>query len=287
MLRQIDRVFLQEFVSLPYMGKPVTAFALYQAGCHPEIVAQQLHQQVLLLDENKARDKARKEGDAPRVQIAVIAKLIGEFVSGLEDLGALCYAIKHRNEESIFKRYCLSETEHGQYHKFVVDSVDAGIELHDLLAIPKLDSLLIQFENDQRKREGFAQLYQQSTVQIIEAAMRYKNIGTQIEKITNPKDYAYVVCDAVDTTKARREEKRGAIVRIYNKIKHRFLVFEDRESLDKALGAQDIGLEIGWSLISRKADDVLELYKMTMGVSQCLFTVAGLLLILESNGADI
>ncbi|MDT8900352.1 hypothetical protein [Anaeroselena agilis] len=287
MLLAVDKAFLREFVSLPYMGKPVTAIGLYRAGCECDDTAVLVHKNVLLLDEDKAAKKAKKEGDSPRVQIVVIAKLLAEFVGGLEDLGALCFAIKHRNKQSIFKRYVLSETEHGQFHRFIIDSIDQGIELSEMLNIPHVDDLKRQFAHDPEKYNGFSQLYQQSAIQIIEAAKRYKNLGTHVGDIPNPRDYAYVICDALDTLKPQKRETRGVLVRAYNKIKHRFLVFEDRESLLQAMEKQDLGLEIGWYMLSRKPEDVWDLYKMTMGVSQCLFTVAGLLIILEDNGVDL
>jgi hypothetical protein len=287
MLLEVDKAFLREFVSLPYMGKPVTAIGLYRAGCECNDTAVLVHKHVLLLGDDKALEKVQKEGDAPRVQIVVIAKLLAEFVGGLEDLGALCFAIKHRKKQSIFKRYVLSETEHGQFHKFIVDSINAGIELSEMLNIPHLDDIQRQFANDQEKYKGFAQLYQQSATQIIEAAKRYKGIGTNVDNIMNPGEYAYVICDAIDTLKSQKEETRGILVRTYNKIKHRFLVFEDRESLLQAMETQDIGLELGWYMISRKPEDVWDLYNMTMGVSQCLFTVAGLMIVLEENGVDL
>ncbi|CUH96431.1 hypothetical protein P22_2521 [Propionispora sp. 2/2-37] len=287
MLLAVDKAFLREFVSLPYMGKPVSAIGLYRAGCECDDTAMLVHKHVLLLDEEKATEKAKKEGDSARVQIVVIARLLAEFVGGLEDLGALCFAIKHRNKQSIFKRYVLSETEHGQFHRFIVDSIDEGIQLSEMINIPHLDDLKQQFARDPNKYNGFAQLYQQSAIQIIEAARRYKSLGITAIDVPNPKDYAYVICDAMDTSKSPKSETRGVLVRAYNKIKHRFLVFEDRESLMQEMKQQEIGLEIGWYMLSRKPEDVWNLYKMTMGVSQCLFTIAGLLIILEDNGVDL
>lgn len=286
MLREIDKVFLREFVSLPYMGKSVSAIGLYQTGFEAEKTAELVHQQVLLMDQEKARAKAKKEGDAQRVQIVVIAKLLAEIVGGVEDLGALCYAIKNRHSESIFIRYVLSKSEPSNYHKFVVDSL-LGIGLHELLSIPRLDDLKKQFKNDPEKIKGFEQLYYPTTAQIIAAAKMYKDLGTPVIEDPNPGDYAYVICDVIDTKKLHKEDTRGDLVRKYNKIKHRFLVFEDRARLNAAMETQNIELEIVWSMISRKPEDVLNLYNKTMEVSRCLFTVAGLLIILEDNGLDL
>jgi hypothetical protein len=291
MLLEIDKVFLNQFVSLSYMGKPVSAIGLYKAGVDCDETASLVHKNILLLSDKGAQEEARNKRDRGRAQTVIVAKLLGELVGALEDLGALCYSIKNRKNESIFKRYCLSQSEHIEFYKYIVSLSDSNIELSAMLDIPTLNQLRQHFATDDYKYDGFKQLYQQSAIQIRGAAELYRQVEED-SKPTEDKAHRndgmfYVICDAINTLKPRKRENRGTLVRTYNKIKHRFLVFEDYESLKQAIEKSKIDFKVTWTTLSIRPNEVEDIYKMVMGTSQCMFTIAGLLVILDDNSVDL
>lgn len=115
MLRKVDRVFLQQLHDFTYMGRPITAIGLYDAGCAFDRTSMLIHENIDLMSEYEAIEEAKRLNTGSRVQRVVVVRLFAELMAGLEDLGSLCFAIKHRRNESIFKRYALSKSEHGTF----------------------------------------------------------------------------------------------------------------------------------------------------------------------------
>lgn len=108
-MKDIDRAFLNNFIQFDFLGHIVSSIGLYECGKNYEQTATLMRFHTDKTDYNVANDKAKKFNDGVRVQNIVIAKLFAEWISSMEDFGALCWSIKNRNKSTILKKYADSQ----------------------------------------------------------------------------------------------------------------------------------------------------------------------------------
>lgn len=286
MLRKIDRIFLQQVHDFSCMGRPVTAIGLYDAGYAFDRTSMLLHKSINLLSDAKAIERAEQLNTGARVQRVVVVRLFAELMAGIEDLGSLCFAIKHRKNESIFKRYSLSESEHGTFLSEIFDcKKEKPLNLPSMLKIPeigKLKGLPVDVYGDIEKA------YNQIAKNIQGAAMLFKSKNVKTGKIDGRDDLVYVVYHTQDKNKPSDKLSKSSIrVKTYNKIKHRFLVFDTMDLLEKAIAEGDIGLEFDYIPFSYESKNVKDLCDFIMTISACMADIATVLLLLENNGVEI
>ena len=77
------------------------------------------------------------------------------------------------------------------------------------------------------------------------------------------------------------------MVKAYNKIKHRFLVYSDPKELYQALQDEGCSFSVSATPISLKEKDVEVYRKIAFGVAQCMERLAALLLALDDDGIEL
>ncbi len=284
MVRKADRVFLENMVHFTHMGHAVASQALYDAGASPKRVAGLVHREVEVLSDEAAIKKAGKTSG--RIQEIVVAKIFAEFIGSIEDLGALCYAIRDRKNKSIFKAYAISFDEPNDFFEEIIANADAISDLAEVLDIPYLNELKDKIPPD--VYEALEKAYDKCTRQIKGAAFFFRNMGRGQSAAPNPDEVVYIIFDTVDKDRPpRRPPSRGISVRVYNKTKHRFLVFDDIQPLLKAMDEEDVGMDIGYTTLSLLSDDVQAIKTMTMGIAQCKAEIAFIMTLLEDQGVTV
>lgn len=73
------------------------------------------------------------------------------------------------------------------------------------------------------------------------------------------------------------------LVKVYNKIKHRFLVFDSIEEILHAYSDN----KIVYTTYPRHPDKVKELFQLTIQIAKFTAEIASLLIILDANNIDI
>lgn len=137
--------------------------------------------------------------DIKRRQLLTV-KIYGEFVSAIEDLGALCVAIKHRNDELglIYAYLTYGQGRNPNAPKTrlpeILRLMEDGDGLTSALALPSLADILSR--NPALSNTILPDLYQQTNTVLAVASKSYS---------------------ASD----------GLLVRAYNKVKHGFVVVDD------------------------------------------------------------
>jgi hypothetical protein len=130
---------------------------------------------------------ADREGGALDQKI-LMAKLAAEFVSSLEDLGALAWAIRKRRERGALQQYVAYDTDHVRafYH-----CVQQGMDVHRLLSIPTSEQIAGRISVDEQR------------------------------------EYAHaldVLADRLSSAAESYLEKQPNVIKAYHKLKHGFAV---------------------------------------------------------------
>lgn len=235
---KIDRVFLMEYVQSLFMGHTATASALYDGAVHAEDTAAKVRMHFEKMPYEEAKKEANRLRDASRVQAVMIAKILAEYVSAMEDFGALCYSIKNRNSGSIFKNYVKSFKQVNDYFTEINGNKEGLLDSY--LKLPSLKSLST-FE-DKEFLNGLKYDYENCAKTIRDVANMYFNPGITLsgsikdDQSYSPKDVIYIILDVKKKGIEQQNNAKisGLLVRAYNKIKHRFSVFESLDDLVKA-----------------------------------------------------
>src|ERR1035437_6547567 len=84
-IRERDRVFINEYLQFGYMHHVIAAEALRSAYERADAVATRMREQVERVDRPTATAIAARLNDGARVQTVVVARLLSEFASAIED----------------------------------------------------------------------------------------------------------------------------------------------------------------------------------------------------------
>lgn len=168
----------------------------------------------------------------------ICAKILAEYISACEDLGAFGDAIRSRKKDSIFQRYLKSST--GQAAEFFDQHVlaydvpnDPNITLQTILGLPELTTLTDRLS--QGEYAACQQSYRNQAINLFVVAKTYREIGKDIKTMSNSgvlsshlDDEMHIIIDLIQAG-SMSSQKGGIFARTLNKIKHRFR--EDLETM--------------------------------------------------------
>ncbi|MDR3563255.1 MAG: hypothetical protein P4N59_17735 [Negativicutes bacterium] len=288
MLRKTDRAFLNQMVRFQHVNKAVSSIALYDAGAGKQLAdtaAKVVHEVHAIPDEN-AWEAAQAQNMGSVVNGIIAAKLFAETANAVEDLGSLCFAVKHRKKHSIFKRYALCRNG-GSLFSEIVAGADNITELTKVLGIPKLNKL--QGSLDPKIYSEIENVHNTILRQLEVAGNYFKIKAVKSLELPEPADVVYVVYHTEDLDKQPpKAGTRSNLVKAYNKIKHGFLVFDDISELTKAFDEEDLRMdEIQITSFPRTQEHAENMLKISAGISNCMGLIAWIILTLDKNGIDI
>jgi hypothetical protein len=272
-----DKVFLMDFRSFSGSNRLVAAIAIYQAGLQSDSTAVQVHSLLENLGDEEAAVRARELRTASRIQSIAVARLIGELVAQLEDLGGLAIAIRDR-DVGLFRRYLRSSA--GEVDSFF----DSLLELerpriNTLLGLPSPDAAA-----DLVVRERLTGWYNALEGHMTNAATAYRLAGESV--VWEPSgpapsgfdDHIKVVLDVAPWSDS--QATRGLLAQVVNKIKHRFAVVENLEGLSAARGG------IRFAHYRRDPEAVTQVFRSIVSVASTAIALADLVLYVDDLGLD-
>ena len=282
MLRKSDRVFLRNIGQMAYMNRAAAVIALKNAGACCHATAIKLHMNVEKMSEDKARAAATESGTAPLLQQAMAVRIFAEAVGGFEDLGSLCEAIRQRHTKRMFDFYGNSEREHNAFFE-AVQSMTEAEELARYLLLPWTDDLTGRLSSDEIGL--FQKQYEICFRQIKAAADLFLKNGETLPDKPDSSQHCFVVYEIVEAGKSPR--KAGIMIKAYNKIKHRFLVFDDPDEMLQSLTDEGVSTNYKILPLALKDEDV-DLYRqIAFGISQCMERLAALTLGLDEAEIEL
>lgn len=237
-MRDEDRIFLAQYASSICLTHPIAALALHRAAVDAQEVAIVAESVMHLVDREAAEAKAIQGNTAALVQTHVVARLLAQLAAAIEDCGAIGDAIRHRDRTGLFRRYLVSAG--GAVGNFW-DLVLAPTPFTDLLALPAIESLSLSDED----QAALTYTYRELPRSLIEVAGIYRGKsapGTWSASGLPSADEADVVKVVVDMmaaegTSGTPQFPGVSLPEAYNKIKHRFAVFDRIADFGAAVGA--------------------------------------------------
>lgn len=274
-----DRVFLREFASKTCYTHPLAALALHRAAVESDEMGIVAESFMHLVDRREAEAMATDNRTAALVQTFVVARLLAQLAAAIEDCAALGDAIRFRNRGGLFARYLSSKSAvAGDFF----DEVRRGPALHELLVIPELTSLTVEGE----ERAALEHDYEHLPGALVQVADIYRGEGVSRTWAGDdadegsPPDEVNIVIDVVA---AGSPIPRVTLLEAYNKIKHRFAIFDDIGPLGSA--AQAAGKAVVFATYPRDPDHAQRLIQNTATVARASGEMAALLLKLDELGA--
>lgn len=282
-----DKKFLENMRNFIYQSRAVACSGLYSAGENSLNTAALVLSNIENLSFEEAEKKAMQQNEAARVQSIIIAKMIAEFVGAMEDLSAFCYAVKNRSGDGIFLKYLSSKNEVSDYTKDLVDNIDKEEELSNILNIPHLEDLKKKISHSLYKdiEDSYKNLYCVITA-IAEMYQKTNNEENGLDKADIDEDVIYIITDAVRKEKQKKKDKK-IFCSVYNKIKHRFLVFDENYKEFLKSIEQDGKITIDYAIYPRNPNAVGNMYNNIMAVSKCQCEIVSLLLLLDKNNIEL
>jgi len=231
-----DRAFLREYIQFGYMHHVIAAEALRSAYERSHEIAIAMRQQIGRTDRPTAEATASRLNDGARVQTVVVARLLSEYASAIEDLGALMHAIRHRRRRGVLVGYLDAPVSAAAD---VLDRLMGRGEkgLDWLLRLPPLSALEERF--DRATLAGLRHDYEALGERLAQIADQYRNPGPQgvvTDVVGVPEDHVAIVLGLIAPGDEAPERRGGLLVQAHNKIKHRFMVIEDIATLGVAAG---------------------------------------------------
>lgn|GEM_PF-2915430 len=286
-MKKIDKAFLNNYVHFAYMGHPAIAVALWNGLREADKVAGEMVAEIEQITVEEGLDKSKKYNESARIQTILIAKLMSEFVSSMEDCISLFAAIQRRNEngKGITVAYADIRDLHSYCDKYVL-AAQPDQDISILLSIPSLE-FLKETIKDKKLYVDLEYSYRNCFTSIRQVTEMFREQGfnkfttsRQIEDY--PRDSLNVVVEF--EKKADREPPKfssPAFVAAHNKIKHRFLVFEDMTELGAASSEENYWIHYGH--YPRKPQSVQVFYSNIFSIARISAEVAALILKLDSE----
>ena len=267
---------------MAYMNRAAAVIAMKSAGAHCDETAITLHMEVEKMTDDNARSAATERGTAPLLQQAMAVRVFAEAVGGFEDLGSLCEAIRQRHTKCMLDFYGNSEREHNAFFE-AVQSMSEAKDLASYLGLPWVDEIQGRLPPD---RADFLQKqYEICFRQIKAAADLFLRKGETLSGEPDPKQHCFVVYDIVADGKNPR--KAGIMIKAYNKIKHRFLVFDNPAELLQSLTEEGGSTHYNILPIALNNEAVDDYRMITFGISQCMERIVALLVGLDDDGTEL
>lgn len=283
-LSKLDHAFLNEYIQFNYMAHPVTAITMREFGlANSNQIAVRMRKHLDRISDDEAERKAEELNDWSRVEDILIAKIIGEYVSSMEDFGAICYAIKNR-KKGIFKTYlkCNDKDEIEPFLDKILKIEESNISLSNLLDLPSIEEL--KGKLDPELFAGFQYLYKSCGEAIRKVAEQYRYIeNSSNHLVKEQEDVIYIVTNIKErkTDNPSINPSSGFLKRIYNKIKHRFLVFQSVKQLEEI--QKDYLIQ--YVVCSRKPDLIdKKLFQSCIGIPLFTAEIVALVLKLDEHG---
>jgi len=228
MLAPRDRVFLKDYADLAAKNHLYAALALEQA-----LVSPRGH--VGLLESSRAihevelASSEQMVSEAGRFQVICQAKIFAEMVAAFEDFGALCHAIATRSEREIMVGYLRCSV--GQVDRFfrrVLSATSPTLEEH--LLLPNRAVVLASTPKD--LGAILSDSYNELPQILAGAAQHYATMPdrTHAVALSQPgADWREHINIFVDAVPVGRKAPSDAVMhrRVFEKIKHRFLVLTE------------------------------------------------------------
>ena len=117
--------------------------------------------------------------------------------------------------------------------------------------------------------------------QIKVAADLFLRKGETLSDEPDPKQYCFVVYDIVEDGKSPR--KAGIMIKAYNKIKHRFLVFSDPTDMLQSLTEEGGSTHYKILPIALSNEAVDDYRMIAFGIAQCMERLATLIVSLDDD----
>lgn len=282
MLSELDREFLNEMIRLQSFDKAITGSILHEAFFNPNVILHEIYSHdPILAEQHKAGIKDRNfDGHIQRI---AVSKLLAEFIGGMENLGSFCFSIKNRTQPrlekdqtlelpGIYLKYAMTKTEHKDFFQNL--SSDSINSLDEMLSLPKIDSI---------KNALSEQTCNAINAEYNSLAIRIKNlkkvyttpVNNNTKECTDP--YAFYIPYGSKSANVEHD-----LVSVYNRIKHRFLIFTD---LKQVRLFEENRPNILFAVFSLK--DLETYYKHVYSISHCMKSIAILLLSLNNGGINI
>jgi hypothetical protein len=278
-MQEEDRVFLREFASKICYAHPLAAFALHRAAVESDEMGIVAESFMHLVDRREAEEMATDNRTAALVQTFVVARLLAQLAAAIEDCAALGDAIRFRSRGGLFARYLASKSAvAGDFF----DEARRDSSLHKLLVIPDLTSLTVEG----KERAALEHDYEHLPQALLQVADIYRCEGVS-RAWTSDRDEEGSLSDEVniviDLVAAGSPIPRVTLLEAYNKIKHRFAVFDDIRPLGSA--ARAAGKAVVYATYPRDPDHAQRLIQNTATVARASGEMAALILKLDQLGA--
>lgn len=261
-LDELDRVFLKDVVSLAYSNRLLAFEALFASAATPARAKESAVNVLRIIAPERpleqVQDAVEHLREAVRVQTTIYAKMLAEYVATLEDLGALCYAVRCRGRDGILRTYISSKT------PAVADTFEELLKHKDkglpsLLRMPPLEPMekLLTPERFAAVSEGYAQL-PKHLVAIADAYRVAAATGTFIDFSNLPTNWQDLLIVLLDVDgDAALDAKRGLAALVFNKLKHRFMVIDsaaDYAALPSRDKLRAVGIEKNMQRVTQLRD---------------------------------
>lgn len=228
MLSPRDKIFLKDYADLAAKNHLYAALALQQALVSP-------HEHVGRLEVSSAihalelASSEQKVSEAGRFQAICQAKIFAEMVAAFEDFGALCHAIAARGEREIMLGYLRCSV--GQVDRFFRRVLNApSPTLEELLLLPARADVFASAPKD--LGAILSDSYNELSEILAGAAQHYATMPDRTHAITLSlpgADWREHINIFVEAVPAGRKAPSSAVMhrRVFEKIKHRFLVLTE------------------------------------------------------------
>ncbi len=277
-MREIDRVFLQDYCRFGFLNHVISATALAEAYRADAATEKRIHRAVARLlgqysldspggvresfrsrlskkifAEASARRIVAGSREKQRIQKICVARLFAEEMATVEDIGALCWAVQHRDDAGgIFKGYLDSKTRDVGAFFQAVTATTADEEITQLLRFPGREAIRERLASEMSASAlaTYESNYDEFPAGLRRVAEQYRSpslpeIRAQLTPSgrwapdggppLDPAQSAKVVVE-VSLPGEPEQDRRGLFVRAFNKIKHRFAVVETVDELVHAPG---------------------------------------------------
>lgn len=287
-MHQKDLIFLHDFREFGCLNHLVAAIAFYQAGVYATDTGSEAYRLLEGLETQQAAKQALELNVGARVQSIVSSRLFSEYVSAIEDLGALLFSVRHREQSGIFQRYLKSSV--GEVGAFFNDVLKHGWgDLSNMLKLPSLEGLGETMDPDTfRQVSGEYKAYPQIIREI--AGSYRKTVGIEQADFGGvnglPADWQDNIYIALEMVELGSDEskRKPLLTEAFNKIKHRFTVVE---RIDEFLEAEPNGNSLRCAYHSRKPDWPEKLLISIAGIASYSVAIVLLLMTLQNSGIEV
>ena len=231
-----DEIFLNDYVQFQYLNHFVVADSLYTTIRQPEYISQNSHQILEQMNRIDANKQSNELNTCARVRKVAISRLYAEYVSTIEDFGALMSALKYRKTSSIFERYLRSSVrEVGSFYQ-QIDEYNQE-DLAHMLDLPKIHE--IELVLDKQTTMDIKNHYEQFPEFIKNIAEEYRtkpknlDVSNNVILPNNWQDNVWTILN-LNIEKNNHGKDLGIMALTLNKTKHRFMVIEDLNNFLKA-----------------------------------------------------